>query len=53
VPEAVGLEPRKGMGHAQILLIVKKTSTPIDLVMTVGKCSFIDAVELLKDNIDR
>ncbi len=31
----------------------QKNFNPIDLVMTVGKCSFIDAVELLKDNIDR
>jgi len=26
---------------------------PIDLVMTVGKCSFVDAVEILKDRIDQ
>ena len=25
---------------------------PIDMVMTVGKCSFIEAVEKLKDKID-
>ncbi len=31
----------------------QKNFNPIDLVMTVGKCSFIDAVQLLKDNIDR
>jgi DNA primase len=31
----------------------QKNFNSIDLVMTVGKCSFIDAVELLKDNIDR
>ena len=31
----------------------KKNFNPIDLVITVGKCSFIDAVELLKDSIDR
>ncbi len=31
----------------------KKNFNPIDLVMTVGKCSFIDAVEILKDKIDR
>ena len=30
-----------------------KNFNPIDLVMTVGKCSFIDAVELLKNKIDR
>jgi len=25
---------------------------PIDLVMAVGKCSFVDAVERLKDSLD-
>jgi hypothetical protein len=28
-----------------------KNFNPIDLVMTVGKCSFVDAVELLKHSI--
>ena len=31
----------------------QKNFNPIDLIMTVGKCSFVDAVELLKDNINR
>jgi hypothetical protein len=31
----------------------QKNFTPIDLVMTVGKCSFVDAVQLLKNSIDR
>ncbi|MGB8337221.1 MAG: CHC2 zinc finger domain-containing protein [Desulfobacterales bacterium] len=30
----------------------QKNFNPIDLVMTVGKCSFVDAVQLLKDSID-
>ena len=31
----------------------KNNFNPIDLVITVGKCSFVDAVELLKDRIDQ
>jgi hypothetical protein len=31
----------------------KKNFNPIDLVMTVGKCCFVDAVQLLKDSIDQ
>ena len=31
----------------------QKNFNPIDLVMTVGKCSFVDAVQLLKNSIDR
>ena len=31
----------------------QKNFNPIDLVITVGKCSFIEAVELLKDSIDQ
>jgi CHC2 zinc finger len=31
----------------------KQNFNPIDLVITVGKCSFVDAVELLKDRIDQ
>ncbi len=31
----------------------QKNFNPIDLVMTVGKCSFVDAVELLKHRIDQ
>jgi len=31
----------------------QKNFNPIDLVMTVGKCSFLDAVEILKDRIDQ
>lgn len=31
----------------------QKNFNPIDLVITVGKCSFIDAVQLLKDSIDQ
>lgn len=30
-----------------------KNFNPIDLVMTVEKCSFVDAVEILKDRIDQ
>ena len=29
----------------------QKNFNPIDLVMTVGKCGFLDAVEILKDRI--
>jgi DNA primase len=31
----------------------QKNFNPIDLVMTVEKCSFFDAVEILKDKIDQ
>lgn len=31
----------------------QKNFNPIDLVMTVGKCSFLDAMEILKDRIDQ
>lgn len=31
----------------------QKNFNPIDLVITVGKYSFIEAVELLKDSIDQ
>ena len=31
----------------------KQNFNPIDLVITVGKCSFVDAVELLKNRIDQ
>jgi len=31
----------------------QKNFNPIDLVMTVGKCSFVDAVEILKVRIDQ
>ena len=31
----------------------QKNFNPIDLVMTVQKCSFVDAVELLKHSIDQ
>jgi len=31
----------------------QKNFNPIDLVMTVGKCSFVDAVQLLKNSIDQ
>lgn len=31
----------------------QKNFNPIDLVMTVGKCSFMDAVKILKDRIDQ
>jgi len=31
----------------------QKNFNPIDLIMTVGKCSFVDAVELLNDRIDQ
>jgi len=30
----------------------QKNFNPIDLVMTVGNCSFVDAVEILKDRVD-
>ena len=30
----------------------KKNFNPIDLLMTVGKCSFRDAVEILKNRIE-
>lgn len=30
-----------------------KNFNPIDLIMTVGKCSFVDAVELLKERINQ
>jgi len=30
----------------------QKNFNPIDLVMTVGKCSFLDAVKILKDCIN-
>ena len=30
----------------------QRNFNPIDMVMTVGKCSFVDAVETLKDKID-
>lgn len=30
----------------------QKNFNPIDLVMTVGKCGFLDAVEILKDRIN-
>ena len=30
----------------------QKNFNPIDLVMTVGKCGFIDAVQILKDRIN-
>jgi DNA primase len=30
----------------------KKNFNPIDLVMAVAKCSFVDAVQLLKDSFD-
>jgi DNA primase len=30
----------------------EKNFNPIDMVMTVGKCSFIEAVEKLKDKIN-
>ena len=31
----------------------QKNFNPIDLIMTVGKCSFVEAVDLLKDRIDQ
>jgi hypothetical protein len=31
----------------------QKNFNPIDLVMTVGKCGFLDAVEMLKNRIDQ
>ena len=31
----------------------QKKLNPIDLVITVGKCGFIDAGQLLKDSIDQ
>ena len=31
----------------------QKNFNPIDLVMTVGKCSFVDAVEILRVRIDQ
>ena len=31
----------------------QKNFNPIDLVMAVGKCSFVDAVERLKNSIDQ
>ena len=31
----------------------KKNFNPIDLVITVGKCSFLDAVQFLKNSIDQ
>ena len=31
----------------------QKNFNPIDLIMTVGKCSFVDAVELLKHSMDQ
>lgn len=31
----------------------KKNFNPIDMVMTVGKCSFLDAVELLSKHLDK
>ena len=31
----------------------QKNFNPIDLVITVGKCNFLDAVQLLKDSFDR
>ena len=31
----------------------QKNFNPIDLVMTVGKCSFVDAVQILKDSTDQ
>ena len=30
----------------------KQNFNPIDLIMTVGKCAFLDAVEILKDRIN-
>ncbi len=31
----------------------RENFNPIDMVITVGKCSFVDAVELLKHSIDQ
>ena len=31
----------------------QKNFNPIDLVMTVAKCNFVDAVRLLKDSIEQ
>ena len=31
----------------------QKNFNPIDLVMTVGKCSFMDAVKILTDKVDQ
>ena len=31
----------------------EKNFNPIDLVITVGNCGFVDAVEILKDTIDQ
>ncbi len=35
------------------LLRMLRNQIPIDLVMTVGKCSFVDAVQLRKNSIDQ
>jgi hypothetical protein len=31
----------------------QKNFNPIDLVMTVGKCNFMDAVKILTDKVDQ
>ena len=31
----------------------QKNFNPIDMVITVGNCSFVDAVQFLKDSIDQ
>jgi len=31
----------------------QKNFNPIDLVMSVGKCSFLDAVQVLQDRLDQ
>ena len=31
----------------------EKNFNPIDMVITVGNCGFVDAVKILKDSIDR
>ncbi len=31
----------------------KKNFNPIDMVITVGNCNFVDAVKILKDSIDQ
>jgi hypothetical protein len=31
----------------------KKNFNPIDMVITVGKCDFVEAVEILKDTIEK
>ena len=31
----------------------QKNFNPIDLVMTVGRCSFVNAVQILKDRADK